>query len=1288
MNVSASQTSGASQTVTSVRAGCGIPWAHGQLPQVPQMQMHGVHSFVPVVMRTVVPRRVEPVVMEPVVVVQRQFSAPCLVRKASLTAPAAPPPGQGHGFVQPEGAAARAKVEAVCVPAAPLPTWAAPATPPQGSRVSPSHDKPENDSETGIPADGSERELFHSNGTLASESEECVSEKDFSRMRAKLEATRNELVEKMAELMKLEANLSVALGEKPTAWTAWSCLPSASDSPKVPEQAEPAEPSDPAQSSVEMQDRAIGVVAEEYESESSVASFQAPEKGCNTRAVGTTTDDLMAATSDETVKDLNTSQTSSSPDKKDGSRSDTARSAPSRAGSGGSGSSGRVSALLKAPPVSARLSLRRRGSQTANEASDTKDPGGELSGLQSSASATMAKKLRRSSSAELTGGSGSGLLASDVARLVASPEIGTLNDFLPHPIPEPEVLRERSAEASASNAHLAGRQKRASAKAAQAKEMQRSSSEARLRGSRAGSREAVSREVKPRLPQTASNERSTGSRMLSSQQLTCNEQPRQSPSPQRLRPATPQRGPIARAATPQRGAVARAATPQRGAVARAAAGSASTSQSQPRAVPTTGRESSLPRQHVTAYSIRNRPCRVSLCPRVMSSDAVDGLDAFRRLESNDFQVEIRPAPGQKRPRDDDEVEIIEAGKAGTRKVVLCDAGPRSGGMAYYLGRQWERGAVHGEGAIDGSPRHRFFLLSQALANAIPAQAPSEVAPENQAELVEQDEDLETTVAKISFQMDEAAQGHEASGMRDAPWGPGAAGGQGTPEDRAPGRGAPAGLKRVCEKGTEGPCVRRSKAAADSGRHGQEETSCKRQGQATCPHGAAILKLGVHATLLLSFRLKTQHGSHRASMADRSLAVLDRELAERVALVSGFDVRLVRINSKTDHYHVLQGLQDCEGETSEFYCYQCWGETGTPGNKKLDGPFSEREMREAFAGVFEKRTGSAWGSLKPGERVADGNFWWQQVSAADEQALWQYYVHDGVDGKRRGWYPYEDDASALVEEMFAQHVSNDQEKRTAVRTVSSGYFSYRIDLEAMTQENARTGKVRAIRRFTKTATESTQKRAAKRPPADRKKVAKTILKTKSPKRIKPKAREPSKPKAGKLARPARPTTPAKPAKVPKVPKVPKAKAKVATGKDAKAQVFQGKFTRTSTGLKKKDLKKNKYGKVVSKRLSEAGRKNFVRVACWIAACQKARDELGITGFVAIRKDTELYKKAKELCPHVEPHVLGTAKRLMYLRGGWKAAASRGGMAARIRLTPMLGIDRSSASLLLCLQANEQ
>ncbi|CAE7534699.1 Fip1l1 [Symbiodinium pilosum] len=127
------------------------------------------------------------------------------------------------------------------------------------------------------------------------------------------------------------------------------------------------------------------------------------------------------------------------------------------------------------------------------------------------------------------------------------------------------------------------------------------------------------------------------------------------------------------------------------------------------------------------------------------------------------KVEVRPAPGQKRPRDDDEVEVIEAAPVDLNfeapdasdeednvRVVLCESGPRSGGMAYYLGRQWERGAVHGEGTLDGEPD-----AAQAAALAV-------VAPDNQAELVEQDEDLESTMAKISFQMDEAE-------LADTPW---------------------------------------------------------------------------------------------------------------------------------------------------------------------------------------------------------------------------------------------------------------------------------------------------------------------------------------------------------------------------------------------------------------------------------------------------------------------------------------------------------------------------------------
>ena len=244
--------------------------------------MHSYSPYVPVVVQKFGPRP-EPV--KPVVV--RQLSAPCLVH-ASLTAVAAPPgPANKVGPVDLE----------------PLPTWAAPATPPSKSPQREEAPKGHiTDSETGVPAD------VHSNGA-ASESDECVSEES-GQMRAKLEATRNELVEKMAELMKLEANLSVALGEKPTVWS--SCP---SDCSKL----DPAIQhftSLSAQSSVDMQDRTIGVVTEEFESESPVESVPPMKsQSRSTRAVGTTTDDL-AGLSEENVKDvsLSQSQTSSSPD--------------------------------------------------------------------------------------------------------------------------------------------------------------------------------------------------------------------------------------------------------------------------------------------------------------------------------------------------------------------------------------------------------------------------------------------------------------------------------------------------------------------------------------------------------------------------------------------------------------------------------------------------------------------------------------------------------------------------------------------------------------------------------------------------------------------------------------------------------------------------------------------------------------------------------------------------------------------------------------------------------------
>merc|ERR1712083_1201917 len=68
-----------------------------------------------------------------------------------------------------------------------------------------------------------------------------------------------------------------------------------------------------------------------------------------------------------------------------------------------------------------------------------------------------------------------------------------------------------------------------------------------------------------------------------------------------------------------------------------------------------------------------------------------------------------------------------------------------------------------------------------------------------------------------------------------------------------------------------------------------------------------------------------------------------------------------------------------------------------------------------------------------------------------------------------------------------------------------------------------------------------------------------------------------------------------------------------------QVWSGTKTYTKGGLVKSQLTMNKRGKVISK---SSG------LAKWSKAMQKARKDLGITGFVACKKGTKLYKLAKQ------------------------------------------------------------
>merc|ERR1712093_44542 len=88
------------------------------------------------------------------------------------------------------------------------------------------------------------------------------------------------------------------------------------------------------------------------------------------------------------------------------------------------------------------------------------------------------------------------------------------------------------------------------------------------------------------------------------------------------------------------------------------------------------------------------------------------------------------------------------------------------------------------------------------------------------------------------------------------------------------------------------------------------------------------------------------------------------------------------------------------------------------------------------------------------------------------------------------------------------------------------------------------------------------------------------------------------------------------------------SKFAKGRFAKSVVFRGTKTATVGGLTKASLTKNKHGKIVSRKQSANGKKAYARIKGWTVAVTKARKVLGVKGFVAVKKGTPLYKKARE------------------------------------------------------------
>eukprot|EP00932_Pfiesteria_piscicida_P015642 SRR837773.28156.p4 GENE.SRR837773.28156~~SRR837773.28156.p4 ORF type:complete len:160 (+),score=76.14 SRR837773.28156:67-480(+) len=96
-----------------------------------------------------------------------------------------------------------------------------------------------------------------------------------------------------------------------------------------------------------------------------------------------------------------------------------------------------------------------------------------------------------------------------------------------------------------------------------------------------------------------------------------------------------------------------------------------------------------------------------------------------------------------------------------------------------------------------------------------------------------------------------------------------------------------------------------------------------------------------------------------------------------------------------------------------------------------------------------------------------------------------------------------------------------------------------------------------------------------------------------------------------------------------------KSTIAKGKLAKAVVFRGTKAKTSSGLTKSELMRNKNGKIVSKKQHAAGRKLWEKsgAKAWAMAVKAARKALAIKGFCPVGGKSAagkaLYAKAKSL-----------------------------------------------------------
>mmetsp|Transcript_69254 Transcript_69254/g.103010 ORF Transcript_69254/g.103010 Transcript_69254/m.103010 type:complete len:341 (-) Transcript_69254:156-1178(-) len=205
--------------------------------------------------------------------------------------------------------------------------------------------------------------------------------------------------------------------------------------------------------------------------------------------------------------------------------------------------------------------------------------------------------------------------------------------------------------------------------------------------------------------------------------------------------------------------------------------------------------------------------------------------------------------------------------------------------------------------------------------------------------------------------------------------------------------------------------------------------------------------------------------------DQAMFKEDASLASRAKVHENLHARLALVDQSKhkDGFYILQVLAvDVLFGGSDYYLFSRWGHTGTKGQWKLEGPYEggEIEAETVFARTFESKTGVAWNkAVRGAPPEAERYEFLQSVPRSRETGSWFYYLKNDLDGKPDGWYEYDEENAAEVEELFGQYQASNCAARLSTRFVqsSSSGFTYKVVLGTMTQQNTRTGKTRPIQR---------------------------------------------------------------------------------------------------------------------------------------------------------------------------------------------------------------------------------